>query len=378
MKQILITISFLFISFTLLGQSKIKESIYQLLTPLPTDSHANDTIYHQKKMNELGLVEFEYVIWAYGGRARERTFDTTYVYTTYEDTLKVSEKIIWHSHFHSIIDTTYIYSTYEKGLKISEEEIYNSLRDGHRLNLIHYTNFTYQNQKLIQKYRSYKDGSEKEKITYEYHENGRLKSEKSHGFPPYHRREDFIITYDSLGNLLTESYTSDPNYHKVSYQYDKKGRIISYAEKRCQKDALEAYFDYENNQLRRTIYKQDPNFPRRFDLDENGEEIKDISPCEFIFFDSLIQEFQYDTLGNLVFSKQIDDILGEGENNIEECYYYYDNQGKIISKETHYRANHREVSNYLYDKNDILIKIIKTITYNNSPSEVYETVYDYY
>jgi len=375
MKQTLITIALLFISFTLLGQNKLKESIYQLLTPLPTDSQANDTIYHQKKMNELGLVEFEYVIWAYGGRARERTFDTTYVYTTYKDTIKVSKKIIRHSHFHSIIDTTFIYFTYEKGLKISEEEIYNSLRDGRRLNRIYNTIFTYQDQKLIQKDGSYKDGSKKEVTMYEYYTNGKLKSEKLQDAPLYYEN---TITYDSLGNLLTRSYPSIPNFQEIYYQYDKEGRVVNYIEKRCQREALVAHFDYEKDQIRRRVYKKNPNYPTRFELDENGEEMYKVFPCEFIFFDSLIQEFQYDTLGNLVFSREIDDILGEGENNIEECYYYYDSKGRIESEETHYGNNRKEISIYLYDNNGNLIKVTKTATYNKSPKEVYETVYDYY
>ena len=162
--------------------------------------------------------------------------------------------------------------------------------------------------------------------TFSYDSDGKLSEQKG-----YDEDDNLLYTvtneYDKSGNISKESevYTDGSENVTTSYAYDKNGYLT------------EIVIDYGDGYVEKEVYVRDKagkEIEFKFVTVDNGTETE-------------IQRVtkEYDNYGNVV----LETYYTMGKKGAEVKYVYtYDNEGRILKKETYYNGELSDVENYEY------------------------------
>ena len=178
------------------------------------------------------------------------------------------------------------------------------------------------------------------------------------------REEENIYTYDKTGNILTAKGKEG----SVSFTYDKLYRIIKTVNEN-NKEILYSY-DKEGNLLK-TVYTDGKEVKRSYDPLGNLTGIKDADDKIILYTrdgegnlikkeypDGSTTEYDYNGAGLLVQQKEVDH---KGITK-RQTLLGYDDNGNIKLKHREGVFGKEETVKYIYDKDNRLVKLIKTGT----------------
>ncbi len=176
-----------------------------------------------------------------------------------------------------------------------------------------------------------------------------------------------VIDYDSIN--ITKLYKEDKEYRSVEqYEllYDSKGRILEKVLSRSSSSDKQIYKYNENENSAIMFYHND--FNRKKDLTnydkatkytfKNNKVIKEVIDSKYSKEEII---YKYNKLNDLVYRK--------GQYVTTTFSYTYDKQSRLTKKREQNNAGLDRTETYLYNQNELLVKLKKSNAKSNSRSE---------
>lgn len=204
-------------------------------------------------------------------------------------------------------------------------------------------------------------------IMYHYDNKGRLITKRQNDNFSFY---SYNYEYDSLGNVIRESYSRDENCGPSKYKFQLGNRYIITTEgykylKRGEHELVKKYYNSSDREYQERIFKYNPL----------GYLVSESTFYSLTSRQSFYTEYSYDERGQLASKYDITDMESKSDQRL---LFKYDDKGNLIEQEflkDGKRLFHREL---LYDKTTMLMNAQLTKDERTKVIFIVKYTYEFY